>query len=72
MRILSTGSYAPPKIVTNEELERVVPTKAAWVHENLGIKERRVSEDAVYTSDLAAEAARRALESRISTPKASI
>jgi 3-oxoacyl-[acyl-carrier-protein] synthase-3 len=63
MRILSTGSYAPPKIVTNEELECVVPTKAAWVHENLGIKERRVSEDAVYTSDLAAEAARRALES---------
>jgi 3-oxoacyl-[acyl-carrier-protein] synthase-3 len=40
-----------------------VATKAAWVHENLGIKERRVSEAAVYTSDLAAEAARRALES---------
>jgi 3-oxoacyl-[acyl-carrier-protein] synthase-3 len=63
MRIRSTGSYAPPKIVTNEELERTVATKAAWVHENLGIKERRVSEAAVYTSDLAAEAARRALES---------
>jgi 3-oxoacyl-[acyl-carrier-protein] synthase-3 len=63
MRILSTGSYAPPKIITNEDLERVVPTKAAWVHENLGIKERRVSEDAVYTSDLATVAARRALDS---------
>jgi 3-oxoacyl-[acyl-carrier-protein] synthase-3 len=63
MRILSTGSYVPPKIVTNEELELTVPTKAAWIHENLGIKERRVSDDEVYTSDLAAEAARRALES---------
>jgi len=63
MRILSTGSYVPPRIVTNEDLERAVPTKAAWIQENLGIKERRVSDPDVYTSDLATEAARRALES---------
>ncbi len=63
VRIAGTGSYVPSRIVTNEELEKCVPTKAAWIFENLGIRERRVAADGELSSDLGAAAARRALES---------
>lgn len=62
VKIIGTGSYTPEKIVTNEELEKFVPTNAKWVYENLGIKERRIARDDEATSDLAAEAGIKAIK----------
>lgn len=62
IKITSTGSYTPEKIFTNEYLETLVDTKSDWIFENLGIKERRIAADHQCTSDLAAEAAQRALD----------
>lgn len=60
--LLGTGSYLPSRIVTNEELARRVETSDAWIRERSGIEERRVAADGEVTSDLAIQAARRALE----------
>ena len=57
VRILSTGSYVPEKILTNQDLERMAPTSASWVEENLGIKERHIAAEGEFTSDLASAAA---------------
>ncbi len=61
IRILSTGSYVPSRVVTNAEIVSGLPTSSEWVEQNLGIKERRVAGNCELTSDLAAEAGRRAL-----------
>lgn len=61
-KILGTGSYAPEKVLTNQELEKMVDTSDEWIIERTGIKERRIAEDGVTTSDLAYEAGKRALE----------
>lgn len=60
--IVGTGSYAPSKIMTNEDLTRIVETSDEWIVSRTGIKERRISSGEL-TSDLAYEAAFRALES---------
>jgi 3-oxoacyl-[acyl-carrier-protein] synthase-3 len=60
--ILGTGSYAPFKVLTNADLERLVATNDSWIVSRTGIKERRISADGEMTSDLAAAAARRALD----------
>ena len=62
VRILGTGSYTPDKIYTNEYLASIIDTKAAWIENTLGIKERRIASDGQATSDLATEAARSAIE----------
>lgn len=62
VKIIGTGSYAPERIVTNQELEKLVYTSDKWIQENLGIKERRVASDQQCTSDLGAIAAERAIE----------
>ena len=61
MKLLGTGSYLPPMIVTNKEMADNTDTNAAWIWKNLGIKERRI---AVYgtTSLLASGAALRAID----------
>ena len=59
--IVGLGSYLPPKVLTNEELERMVDTSDEWIMTRTGIKERRIAEDGVVTSDLAVEAAKEAL-----------
>jgi len=56
VRIKSTGSYVPAKVVTNEELVRDLPTSSEWIVENLGIRERHIAEAEEYTSDLATRA----------------
>jgi 3-oxoacyl-[acyl-carrier-protein] synthase-3 len=56
------GRCVPAQVVTNRELERLVDTSDEWIVERTGIRERRVAPDGVATSDLAVEAARRALE----------
>jgi len=59
--ILGTGSYVPERILTNADLEKIVDTTNEWIVTRSGIKERRIARDDQATSDLAAEAARRAL-----------
>ena len=61
-RIIGTGSYAPKKVLTNHDLEKLVDTSDAWITERTGIKERRVVERGQSTSDLAYEASRKALK----------
>jgi 3-oxoacyl-[acyl-carrier-protein] synthase-3 len=63
VKIIGTGSYVPDKILTNEYLETIIDTKASWIYENLGISERHVCNSNQKTSDIAYEAARRAIES---------
>ncbi|PJA78201.1 MAG: 3-oxoacyl-ACP synthase [Nitrospirae bacterium CG_4_9_14_3_um_filter_51_5] len=59
--ILGTGAYVPKRVLTNADLERMVDTSDAWVVERTGIRERRVVEPGQACSDLAVEAAQRAL-----------
>jgi 3-oxoacyl-[acyl-carrier-protein] synthase-3 len=60
-KIIGTGSCVPEKIVTNDDLSKIVDTNDAWITERTGIKERRVSDEKTATSDLAMVAAQRAL-----------
>lgn len=59
--IVATGSYAPPRIVTNDELSKMVDTTDEWIVTRTGIRERRLAAPDQATSHLGAEAARRAL-----------
>ena len=61
-RIIGTGSFAPKKVLTNHDLEKMVETSDAWIFERTGIRERRVVERGQTTSDLAYEASVRALK----------
>jgi 3-oxoacyl-[acyl-carrier-protein] synthase-3 len=61
-RILGTGHYLPPNIRTNLDLEKMVDTSDAWITERTGIKERRIAPPEIVTSDMAAAAAKNALE----------
>jgi len=60
-RIVGTGSYLPPRIITNSELEKSLDTTDEWITSRTGIKERRIV-DNQNTCDLALEASRKALE----------
>jgi 3-oxoacyl-[acyl-carrier-protein] synthase-3 len=63
-KISSVGAYAPPKLLTNQDLERMVETNDQWIVERTGISQRHIVEPGVATSDLAVEAAKRCLERR--------
>jgi len=60
--IVGLGSYLPPKVLTNKDLEKMMDTSDEWITTRTGIKERHIAEDGVATSDLAAEAAKEALD----------
>ena len=60
-RIVGTGSYLPPRIITNAELEKSLDTTDEWITSRTGIKERRIVEDQ-NTCDLALEASIKAVE----------
>ncbi len=60
-RILGTGSYAPSRILSNFDLEKLVNTSDQWIVERTGIKERRIAAEGEATSDMAVEAAKKAL-----------
>ena len=62
-RILGTGSYLPAHILTNADLEKLVDTNDQWIVERTGIRERHIAAEGEFTSDLATQAARAALES---------
>src|SRR5204863_7426565 len=61
-RIAGTGSYLPPKIVTNDDLAAKLDTSDTWIQERTGIRQRHIAEESQASSDLALEASRRALE----------
>ncbi|MFT5882316.1 MAG: 3-oxoacyl-[acyl-carrier-protein] synthase-3 [Crocinitomicaceae bacterium] len=60
--IAGTGSYVPEKIVTNADLEKFVDTTDEWIVSRTGIKQRHIAADDEFTSHLATNAARKALE----------
>ncbi|MEY2531612.1 MAG: 3-oxoacyl-[acyl-carrier-protein] synthase [Verrucomicrobiota bacterium] len=60
--IIGTGSYVPEKVLTNDDLSRMVDTSDEWITTRTGIKERRVAAKDEHTSDMAAKAALRAIE----------
>ena len=68
-RILGTGGYLPPKVLTNQELERLVDTTDAWITERTGIRQRHVVSDDETCVDLAEAAARRAIEAAAVSPQ---
>ncbi len=59
--ITGTGHYVPPRIVTNQDLEKLMDTSDEWIRERSGIRERHHVDGGVGTSDLAIEASRRAM-----------
>src|SRR5881398_2863128 len=67
--IIGTGSYVPEKILTNEDLSRIVDTSDEWITTRTGIKERRVAAKDETTSDMAAKAALKAIEQAKISPE---
>jgi 3-oxoacyl-[acyl-carrier-protein] synthase-3 len=61
-RITGTGSYLPERILTNAELERSIDTTDEWIFTRTGIRERHIVAEGQYTSDMALEAAKKAIE----------
>ncbi len=59
--IIGTGAYLPEKVVTNRDLESIVETSDDWIYSRTGMRERRIAAEGQATSDLGAEAARKAL-----------
>ncbi len=60
-RIAGTGSFVPPKVLSNQDLERMVETTDEWITTRTGIKERHIAGNGVPSSELAAQASRKAL-----------
>ncbi|GAB0057727.1 3-oxoacyl-[acyl-carrier-protein] synthase 3 protein 1 [Candidatus Magnetaquicoccaceae bacterium FCR-1] len=61
-RIIGTGSHLPEKRLTNHDLARMVDTSDEWIFSRTGIRERRIAAEGEYTSDLAAQAGRNAIQ----------
>lgn len=61
-RIIGTGGYLPEKVLTNEDLEKMVDTSDEWITERTGIKKRHIVVDGETTCDLAEKAARNAMD----------
>jgi len=64
VKISALGTYVPPRILTNADLEKMVETSNDWILERTGIRERHLVDKGVATSDLATEAAKNALAER--------
>jgi 3-oxoacyl-[acyl-carrier-protein] synthase III len=63
-KISALGTYVPPRVLTNADLEKMVETSDDWIVSRVGIRERHLVENGVATSDLAVVAAKKALEER--------
>jgi len=62
IHIVGTGSFTPERVLTNQDLEKIVDTSDEWITTRTGIKERRIADPKTPASALASEAAARALE----------
>ena len=60
-KITALGTYVPPKILTNADLEKMVDTTDQWIVDRTGIRQRHIAEKGVASSDLAVQAACKAL-----------
>jgi len=63
-KISALGTYVPPRVLSNADLEQMVDTSNEWIMTRVGIRERHIVDKGVATSDLAVEASRRALAQR--------
>ncbi len=63
-KITALGTYVPPRLLTNADLEKMVETSDQWIVERTGIRQRHIVEKGQATSDLAVEAARACLQER--------
>jgi len=61
-RITGVGAYAPKRILTNADLEKMIDTNDEWIVQRSGIRERRIADESEATSDLAVRAAQQAIE----------
>jgi 3-oxoacyl-[acyl-carrier-protein] synthase-3 len=68
-RITGTGSYLPEKVLTNKDLEDLVDTSDEWIRDRTGIAQRHLAAAGETTCDLAAHAARRALDAARRSPQ---
>lgn len=62
IQVTGTGSYLPSSVLTNHDLEKMVDTSDEWIISRTGISERRVAHNGLTTSDMAAMAAKNAIE----------
>jgi 3-oxoacyl-[acyl-carrier-protein] synthase-3 len=67
--IVGLGEYLPEKVLTNQDLEKIVDTTDEWITKRTGIKERRIARDDEFTSDMAAKAATDALKDADMSPE---
>jgi 3-oxoacyl-[acyl-carrier-protein] synthase-3 len=67
--IIGTGSYAPERRLTNDDLSKIVDTTDEWITTRTGIKERRIAAKDENTSDMAAKAALKAIEQARISPE---
>ena len=63
-KISALGTYVPPRLLTNADLEKMVETSNDWIVDRTGIRQRHIVDKGVATSDLSVEAAKRALAER--------
>ncbi|MDX2154598.1 MAG: beta-ketoacyl-ACP synthase III [Bryobacteraceae bacterium] len=63
-KISALGCYVPPRVLTNQDLEKLVDTNDQWIMERTGIRERHILDQDQATSDMAVEAAQAALANR--------
>ncbi len=63
-KITALGCYVPPRVLTNDDLEKLVDTNDKWIVDRTGIRERHIADPGMATSDMAVEAARAALKQR--------
>ena len=61
-KVLSTGSFLPEKVLSNNDLEKIVETSDEWIVTRTGIRERRIAHEEEFTSSMGCKAARKALD----------
>lgn len=67
-KIIASGSFIPPKIMTNDMIAEFVDTSDAWIKERTGISSRHIAEDDISVSHMAIMAAKDAMEQSVITP----
>lgn len=61
IKVLGTGSYLPPKVITNDDLAKSLDTSDEWIYQHTGIHSRHVAEEGECTSTMSVKAAREAM-----------